>query len=194
MSPHFLRLHHLHDPDFARSKLSYRGRRSRRLCKILTFPLQCKYKYQLPIILFLILLSNGTSDSNIPMYQSHIRSLRCKFMGAKPKTAGLIYTAFAFTHCHTADCATAMVKNGAPKLETKSPRTLIINKCPSHSMNHINLLCKGQGDGGQTVCAALLAMGCILHGATESRTQVSDVHFHYQHVKHYQYQPFGAYD
>ena len=28
------------DPDFARSKLSYRGRRSRRLCKILTFPLQ----------------------------------------------------------------------------------------------------------------------------------------------------------
>ena len=30
----------LRDPDFARSKLSYRGRRSRRLCKILTFPLQ----------------------------------------------------------------------------------------------------------------------------------------------------------
>ena len=27
------------DPDFAKSKLSYRGRRSRRLCKILTFPL-----------------------------------------------------------------------------------------------------------------------------------------------------------
>ena len=27
------------DPDFARSKLSYRGRRTRRLCKILTFPL-----------------------------------------------------------------------------------------------------------------------------------------------------------
>ena len=27
------------DPDFARSKLSYRGRRSRRSCKILTFPL-----------------------------------------------------------------------------------------------------------------------------------------------------------
>ena len=115
-------------------------------------------------------------------------------MGAKPKTAGIIYTAFAFTHCHTADCATAMVKNGAPKLETKSPRTLITNKCPSHSMNHINLLCKGQGDGGQTICAALLAKGCILHGATESRTQLSDVHFHYWHVKHYQYQPLGAYD
>ena len=30
----------LHDPDFARSKLSYRGKRSRRLCKILPFPLQ----------------------------------------------------------------------------------------------------------------------------------------------------------
>ena len=30
----------LHDPDFARSKLSYRGRRSKRLCKIFTFPLQ----------------------------------------------------------------------------------------------------------------------------------------------------------
>ena len=30
----------LRDPDFARSKLSYRGRRSRRLCKILNFPLQ----------------------------------------------------------------------------------------------------------------------------------------------------------
>ena len=27
------------DPDFARSKLGYRGRRSRRLCKIVTFPL-----------------------------------------------------------------------------------------------------------------------------------------------------------
>ena len=30
----------LRDPDFARSKLSYRGRSSRRLCKILAFPLQ----------------------------------------------------------------------------------------------------------------------------------------------------------
>ena len=30
----------LRDPDFARSKLSYRGRRSRRLCKMLTFPFQ----------------------------------------------------------------------------------------------------------------------------------------------------------
>ena len=29
----------LHDPDFARSKLSYTGRKIRRLCKILTFPL-----------------------------------------------------------------------------------------------------------------------------------------------------------
>ena len=28
------------DPDFARSKLSYRGRRSKRLCKISIFPLQ----------------------------------------------------------------------------------------------------------------------------------------------------------
>ena len=40
VSPHFLRLHDLNNPDFARSMLSYRGRRSRRLCKILTFPLQ----------------------------------------------------------------------------------------------------------------------------------------------------------
>ena len=37
MSPHFLRLRDLCDPDFARSKLSYRSRRSRRLCKILIF-------------------------------------------------------------------------------------------------------------------------------------------------------------
>ena len=29
----------LRDPDFSRSKLTYKGRRSRRLCKILTFPL-----------------------------------------------------------------------------------------------------------------------------------------------------------
>ena len=35
--PHFLRLHDLLDPDFARSKLSYRGRTSRRLCKISFF-------------------------------------------------------------------------------------------------------------------------------------------------------------
>ena len=39
VSPHFLRLHDLRDPDFARNKLSYIGRRSRRLCKIFTFPL-----------------------------------------------------------------------------------------------------------------------------------------------------------
>ena len=39
LSPHFLRLRDLYDPDFARSKLSYRGRRRRRLCKILAFPL-----------------------------------------------------------------------------------------------------------------------------------------------------------
>ena len=32
-------IHGLCDPDFARSKLSYRGKRSRRLCKNLTFPL-----------------------------------------------------------------------------------------------------------------------------------------------------------
>ena len=38
-SPHFLRLRDLRDLDFARGKLSYRGRRRRRLCKILTFPL-----------------------------------------------------------------------------------------------------------------------------------------------------------
>ena len=36
-SPHFLRLRDLRDLDFARGKLSYRGRRRRRLCKILTF-------------------------------------------------------------------------------------------------------------------------------------------------------------
>ena len=44
MSPHFLRLrdHGLCDPDFARKKVSYRGKRSRRLCKILTFPLHEK--------------------------------------------------------------------------------------------------------------------------------------------------------
>ena len=40
VSSYFLRLRDLCDPDFARSKLSYRGRRSRRLCKMLTFPLQ----------------------------------------------------------------------------------------------------------------------------------------------------------
>ena len=38
VSPHFLRLRDLRDLDFARSKLSYRGRR-RRLCKLLAFPL-----------------------------------------------------------------------------------------------------------------------------------------------------------
>ena len=38
LSPHFLRLRDLRDLDFARGKLSYRGRTSR-LCKILTFPL-----------------------------------------------------------------------------------------------------------------------------------------------------------
>ena len=40
--PHFLRLCDLHAPDFARGKLSYRSRRRRRLCKILTFSLQPK--------------------------------------------------------------------------------------------------------------------------------------------------------
>ena len=39
-SPHFLRLRDLRDLDFARGKLSYRGRRRRRLYKILIFPLQ----------------------------------------------------------------------------------------------------------------------------------------------------------
>ena len=34
LSPYFLRLHDLRDPDIARSKLSYRGGTSRRLCKI----------------------------------------------------------------------------------------------------------------------------------------------------------------
>ena len=38
--PHFLRLRDLCDPGFGRSKLSYRGRTDRRLCKILIFPLQ----------------------------------------------------------------------------------------------------------------------------------------------------------
>ena len=38
-SPDFLRLHDLRDLDLARGKLSYRGRRRRRLCTILTFPL-----------------------------------------------------------------------------------------------------------------------------------------------------------
>ena len=51
LSPHFLRLHDLLDPDFARSKLSYRGRTSRRLCEILTFPLQ----YHI-VFIFLILI------------------------------------------------------------------------------------------------------------------------------------------
>ena len=40
----------LHDPDFARSKLSYRGRRSRKLCKILTFPLHS------PVLMLLSLI------------------------------------------------------------------------------------------------------------------------------------------
>ena len=40
MNFHFLRLRDLRDPDLTKSKLSYGGRRSRRLCKILTFPLQ----------------------------------------------------------------------------------------------------------------------------------------------------------
>ena len=43
VSPRFLRLP---DPDLARSKLSHRGRMSRRLCKILTFPLY----QQLPVL------------------------------------------------------------------------------------------------------------------------------------------------
>ena len=33
----------LRDPDFARSKLSYRGKMSRKLCKILTFPLHSPF-------------------------------------------------------------------------------------------------------------------------------------------------------
>ena len=41
-SSRFLRLQDLGDLDFARGKLSYRGRRRRTLCKILTFPLQPK--------------------------------------------------------------------------------------------------------------------------------------------------------
>ena len=40
VNPHFLRLRDLRDPDLARGKLSYRGRRGRRLCKIMTFPLR----------------------------------------------------------------------------------------------------------------------------------------------------------
>ena len=43
VNPHFLRLHDLRDPDFARGKLSYRGRRGRRFCKIMTFPLRCDH-------------------------------------------------------------------------------------------------------------------------------------------------------
>ena len=46
----------LPDPDFARRKLSYRGRTSRRLCKILTFPLQA--------------LLNSISFSQIPCFSS----------------------------------------------------------------------------------------------------------------------------
>lgn len=51
-------------------------------------------------------------------------------MGARPKTAGLIYTTVAFTYLHTADCVTAMVKNMASKFETIniSPR-ILITKC-----------------------------------------------------------------
>lgn len=93
------------------------------------------------------------------MDQSLVRSFRRNFMGAKPKTAGLIHTAFAFTHLHTADCATAAVKNRAPKFETISPTSLIINMCPSHFINYINLLYKGPWDGGQTVRAAPSAVG-----------------------------------
>ena len=64
------------------------------------------------------------------MYHSYARSLRGKFMGARPKTAGLIYTTVAFTYLHTAHCVTAMVKNTASKFETVniSPR-ILITKC-----------------------------------------------------------------
>ena len=64
------------------------------------------------------------------MYHSYVRSLRGKFMGARPKTVGLIYTTIAFTYLHTADCVTAMVKNMASKFETIniSPR-ILITKC-----------------------------------------------------------------
>ena len=48
LSPHFLRLCDLRDPDFARSKLSYRDRKSRRLCKILTLPLQVLLRWDRP--------------------------------------------------------------------------------------------------------------------------------------------------
>ena len=44
VSPHFLTLCDLHYPDFARSKLSYRGRMSRKLCKTLSFPLLKKIR------------------------------------------------------------------------------------------------------------------------------------------------------
>ena len=42
----------LRDPDLARSQLSYRGRRSRRLCKILTFP------FHSPLLMLLSLVES----------------------------------------------------------------------------------------------------------------------------------------
>ena len=88
--------------------------------------------------------SNGTSKSNNPVYHSHIRSLRGKVMGARPKAAGLIYTTIAFTHLYLAACVTTMVKNMVSKFENIniSPRTLITNMCTSHCIKYINLLCK----------------------------------------------------
>ena len=66
-SPHFLRLCDLHDPDFARSKLSYRGRRSRRLCKILTFPLHSP----------LLMLLSFIVESIISCFGRTFRALHC---------------------------------------------------------------------------------------------------------------------
>ena len=59
LSPHFLRLYSLRDPDFAKSKLSYRGRRSRRLCKILTFPLHSCLLMLLSLIIESIISCSG---------------------------------------------------------------------------------------------------------------------------------------
>ena len=49
-SLHFLRLRDLCDLVFARGKLSYRGRRRRRSCKILTFPLHSPLSMLLSLI------------------------------------------------------------------------------------------------------------------------------------------------
>ena len=49
-SSRFLRLQDLGDLDFARGKLSYRGRRRRRSCKILTFPLHSPLLMRLSLV------------------------------------------------------------------------------------------------------------------------------------------------